>query len=265
VPTPTPVPAFSTAPRARDLLQGFSLPFTALGLVFRSRRLLGLTALSSFVTAASLIGLLVGVFRWAPKLTNWMWSRPNDVLIVFWTALLVVVFLLMLVVGASTVPVLLLAPLQDPISEATEALCGGFDPPPFRAAELVRQTVAAVAHTLARIFWLLLGHAALLALNLIPAVGQLAWSVSAPLWTMAWVAAEYLDGPMTRHGYPFSAVRRVVWGRLGLCMGFGAAVYLILWVPILNFFFIPIAVIGGTLLYRGLRASGALADPPPGR
>jgi CysZ protein len=165
-------------------------------------------------------------------------------------------------IGASTLPVLLLAPLQDPISEATEALCGGFEPKPFRLAELVRQTVDAVAHTLLRIFWLLLGHAALLALTFVPGVGQLAWTVSAPLWTMGWLAAEYLDGPMTRHGHAFSTVRRVVWGRLGLCLGFGAAVYLILWVPVLNFFFIPLAIVGGTLLYRGLRACGSIPPPP---
>ncbi len=259
------MPVFSQTPRARDLLQGFSLPFTALGLVFRSKRLLGLTLLSSVVTAAALVGLLAVLSQVAPRLTNWMWTRPDGALLMIWYLLAAVVFLLLFVVGASTLPVLLLAPLQDPISEATEAVCGGFTSPPFRMAELLRQTGAALAHTLTRIFWLLLGHVALLALNLVPAVGQLAWSIAAPVWTMAWLAAEYLDGPMTRHGYPFSAVRRAVWGRLGLCLGFGAAVYLILWVPVLNFFFIPLAVVGGTLLFRGLRASGALADPPPRR
>jgi CysZ protein len=44
-------------------------------------------------------------------------------------------------------------------------------------------------------------------------------------------------------------------------MGFGAAVYVLLWLPVLNLFFIPLAVVAGTLLFRGLRASGSL--PPP--
>jgi CysZ protein len=82
------------------------------------------------------------------------------------------------------------------------------------------------------------------------------------LWTMAWLAAEYLDAPMARHLYPFREVRRVLLARLWLCMGFGAAVYVLLWLPVLNLFFIPLAVVAGTLLFRGLRASGSL--PPPG-
>jgi CysZ protein len=83
----------------------------------------------------------------------------------------------------------------------------------------------------------------------------------APLWTMGWLAVEYLDGPMARHLYPFRQVRRAVQERLPLCMGFGAAVYLMLWIPVLNFFFIPVAVVGGTLLFRGLRACGSLPEP----
>ena len=48
-----------------------------------------------------------------------------------------------------------------------------------------------------------------------------------------------------------------------LGLGFGAAVYVILWVPVLNTLFVPLAIVGGTLLFRGLLAAGAL-PPPPG-
>jgi CysZ protein len=39
-------------------------------------------------------------------------------------------------------------------------------------------------------------------------------------------------------------------------------VYFILWIPVVNVFLIPLAIVGGTLLYRGLRASGNLGLPP---
>ena len=109
-----------------------------------------------------------------------------------------------------------------------------------------------------------LGHLLLLPLNLIPVAGSTAWSVLSVLWTMGWLAAEYLDTAMARHHYPFRAVRGAVLSRAGLCMGFGAAVYLLLWIPILNFFFIPLAIVSGTLLFRGLLAAGALPALPDG-
>ena len=40
---------------------------------------------------------------------------------------------------------------------------------------------------------------------------------------------------------------------------FGAALYVLLWIPVLDFFLIPLAIVGGTLLYRGLEAAGAEA------
>ena len=70
---------------------------------------------------------------------------------------------------------------------------------------------------------------------------------------------------MTRHLYPFAQVRRVLRQRWALCLGFGAGVYVLLWVPILNSFFLPVAVVGGTLLYRGLLAVGGVPPAPDGK
>ena len=116
---------------------------------------------------------------------------------------------------------------------------------------------------MARIALLLTGHLVLLGLNWIPVVGNAVWSLIAGLWTMGWIAAEYLDPAMVRHCYRFRDVQAIVGQRLRLCLGFGAAVYAILWIPVVNFFFIPVAVVGGTLLYLGLKQNGALGPPSP--
>jgi CysZ protein len=158
-----------------------------------------------------------------------------------------------------------LAPLQDPLSEATEALCGGAPSPPFRPATFLRGLVTSVSHTLARLFFLVLGLVVLLPLNLIPGLGSILWTVLGSLWSMMWMAGEHLAAPMTRHLYPFSEVRRMLRERRALCLGFGAGVYLLLWVPVLNTFFLPVAIVGGTLLYRGLLAAGHLRPAPAAR
>jgi CysZ protein len=37
----------------------------------------------------------------------------------------------------------------------------------------------------------------------------------------------------------------------------GAALYVVLWVPVLNCFLVPLAVVAGTLLFRALPATPA--------
>ena len=103
------------------------------------------------------------------------------------------------------------------------------------------------------------GFLVLFPLNFVPGVGSAVWWVLSSLWSSFWIAAEHLSNPMARHLFPFGAVVRALWRRLPLAMGFGLATYAVLWVPVVNFFLMPLAVVSGTLLYRALLAAGAVA------
>ena len=172
----------------------------------------------------------------------------------------VVFFIVLFIVGALTAPNLLLAPLQDPLSEATEVRCGDFTAPPFSASATVRGIVESLMHTLLRLAFMFLGLAVLFPLNLIPAAGSVLWVILSSVWSMFWIAAEHLSNPMARHLRPFGQVIRALRTRLPLALGFGATLYVLLWVPVLNFFLMPVAVVAGTLLFRGLLRSGALPE-----
>ncbi|HEX8820146.1 MAG TPA: EI24 domain-containing protein [Archangium sp.] len=261
---PSPVPTFSPRAGPADFFQGLALLGRAGGLIFRSPRLMGLSALCALVTLIAL-GVLFGLlWVYAPQLLGGMWTLPTAWYgRVLWYLVLALLFVVLLVVGANVVVPVVLAPLQDPLSEITEELCGDFTSPPFRLGPFFRGLVISVTHTLTRVFFLLLGLAVLFPLNLIPVAGNVLWTVLGTLWTMFWLAGEHLAAPMTRHTYPFAEVRRVMRQRWLLCLGFGLGVYLLLWVPLLNTFFLPVAVVGGTLLFRGLRAVGNV-PPPPG-
>ncbi|MDY7228432.1 EI24 domain-containing protein [Hyalangium rubrum] len=262
--TPTPIPDFTPRPTAAsDFFQGVGLLGRAFGLIFRTPKLFLLSALCAVVTLVSLVVLVVLLWTYTPELISNFFARPESwygkglwYLVVFLT------FVVGLVVGANALPPLLLAPLQDPISETTEEQCGDFQPLPFTLRSFVRGVLTGIAHTLARIFFMLLGLLVLLPLHFIPGVGSILWTVLGSLWTMLWMAGEHLASPMTRHLYPFAEVRRMMRERRALCLGFGAGVYLLLWVPVLNTFFLPVAIVAGTLLYRGLRAAGHLPPPP---
>lgn len=252
-PSPSPIPLIHSESSFSDVLTGLGLPFRALGLIFRTPKLLGLSLLCALVTSGTLVALVVVLWpmaqHWADSLvgTQSTWRQA-----VGWTmgALL---FLGAFATGALTVPNLVLAPLQDPISETTEVCCGDFSAPPFSASRFVRGVWVSLVHTLSRLALMLLGYALLAPLNLLPVIGSGVWVLGSSLWAMFWLAVEHLSNPMARHLSPFGQVVTLLRKRLFLALGFGAALYVMLWVPVVNFFLMPVAVVAGTLLYRAVR------------
>lgn len=251
------IPTLSQRGGLLDLLVGPRLVLTAFRLVLSTPKVRAWSALAFFVTFAALLSMVLGFAPLAHGLAEqWVgeggWRSAAAVLLTG------VLYVSMVIAGALTVPNLLLAPLQDPISEATETVCGGYEAPPFSVGRLLRGVAVSVAHTAARLLLLLLGLLVLLPLNLVPYAGSVAYAALSAAWAMWWLAAEYLSGPMARHLRPFSEVRAAMKARPVACLGFGAALYLLLWVPVLNCFLVPVAVVGGTLLFRTLQAGGVI-------
>lgn len=256
--TNTPIPLLPTESAPGDLLRGLGLPLRAFALIAATPKLRNLSLACAVVTALSFVFVVAGSLRLADwgagaiitDATGW-WAAAS-------VALEVILFFLLFAVGASTVPDLLLAPLQDPLSEATEERCGDYQSPAFSVGELVRGTTASLRQTLLRLTLMALGFVVLFPLNFVPVVGSVAWAVLSSVWSMFWLSVEQLSGPMARHGRPFRQVFGVLRKRLPLALGFGAALWLLLWVPGLNFFLMPVTVVAGTLLFRGLKQAGAL-------
>lgn len=76
--------------------------------------------------------------------------------------------------------------------------------------------------------------------------------ISPLLWFLfgSWMlAAEYVAYPMNNHGKVFKQVRQELQKHRLLTYGLGMAAFILFWVPLLNFFVMPAAVAGGTLLW----------------
>ncbi len=254
-------PVAAPISRVSDFFTGLGLPFRALKLVLTTPTLLLLSMFCAVVTGVTLVCLLVFLWplaRWVAD--SWVgtgsgWRNAAG------TGASVLLYLGLLAIGALTVPNLLLAPLQDPLSEATEARLGNFSAPLLSCKRLVQGTLVSLGHTLSRLALMLVGFALLLPLNLIPGAGSLIYTVLSAAWAMWWGCAEYLSGPMARHLMPFRAVLRAMWARPFLAMGMGATLYAVLWLPVLNCFLVPLAVVAGTLLFRALSLEmGVLAS-----
>lgn len=248
----------SSAPRAFFI--GLGLPFRALSLIARSPKLLGLAALMGLVAAGTLAG--VGAWLWSAS-REWAETLVAGRQDSTWGAAAaatvhVALFVGGFVLSALTVPQLALAPLQDPLSEATEARVAAFTPPPFSVRALVRGTVESLSHTLLRLAAMAVGLLVLAPLNLIPGAGSVLWVALSSTWTMFWLGVEHLSTPASRHLVSFRQVVGALARRPALALGFGAALWVLLWVPVLNVLLLPIAVVAGTLLFRAMVAAGAL-------
>jgi len=259
----SPVPRFLVESNWADFFQGFSLPFWAVGVIFRSKKLLTLSLVAAAISVATVALMAVFLVQPFNDFVRFLIGRPRDWYgRIGYRIITLLAWVVLGVVAANTLPVLVLSPLQDPISEAAEEACGDFVPRSFSFFGFIRNSAIAFGHTAARVSFLFIGHLVLWSLHLLPLIGTILWTAVANIWTAGWLAAEYLDAPMARHQYPFTDVQGAIADRLRLCMGFGAAVYILLWIPVVNFFLVPLAIVGGTLLYRGLRASGTLGPPP---
>lgn len=256
----SPIPEVPKVSGASDLLRGAAIPVGAFLLTLRTPKLLMLSLLCAAVTALTLVAVGTGAWSLGQKGASALIGADSGWQHAATIGLGVVFFMMLFVVGALTVPNLLLAPLQDPLSEATEVRCGDFTAPPFSLGATVRGIVESLKHTLTRLVLMALGLVVLFPLNLIPAAGSVLWVVLSSVWSMFWIATEHLSNPMARHLRPFKQVLGALKGRLPLALGFGASLYVLLWVPVLNFFLMPVAVVAGTLLFRGLLRAGVLPE-----
>ena len=151
-------PVLSSGSGISDLFNGLALPFRAFKLVLTTPRLLLLSMFCALVTGVTLICLFI--FLWEPA--TWLaarWVGTGGWHDAAGKGVAVVLYLAMLGVGLLTVPNLLLAPLQDPLSEATEAKLGNFSAPAFSFARLVKGTTTTLFHTLWRLGLMLIGFA----------------------------------------------------------------------------------------------------------
>ena len=244
---------------ALDLLRGASYPFRAAGLVLRVPRLRRLAALCGAVTLLIFAGWAWALWAFLPRLLEAVWRHPQGAVGWLWE-------LTLIVSGAARV-----APRRGDLSPARAGAARGHPGrghrvgsgrtarPPSGIARAARQAVSAVARTAIRVMLLLVGQALLLVLQLLVPAGAPVWAIAGVVWTALFACAEYLDPPLARRGGTFAEVWQVLARRTTLALGFGLVLTVLLWVPLLNLFLLPLAVVAGTLLHRSLVSAGTLS------
>lgn len=204
-----------------------------------------------FAVALALAARHVGAFveRWLP---GWLGFLAPLV----WL-LLAVVAVLVLLTCFTFVANLIGAPFNGLLAEAVERSLGGHPQvdTPRTWRRVTAEALSAIASELRKLGYLAVRALPLAALSLIPGLQPIA----AAAWMVfgAWaLAIEYADYPLGNHGYDFPRQRAVLAARRRTALGFGAAAAATTMVPVLNFFVMPAAVAGATVMWhRVLRAT----------
>lgn len=249
--------------------RGITYPFAGLKLVFFQHP--GLVRYWIFPIALTLVAFgfaMKGVWDYHDVLFEMMWEPPGgegfwDGVARFFHGLVEVLFAVVLVAAGFVVVILVsnlfAAPFNDLLSEEVERLVSGRSGPPFSLRIVLldlARTLAFEGLYLAAVLLLWLASLTL------PVVGQIGASVLGFVVTALYWGVSYIDWPASRRRSGLRSRFSLAARHFAAMMGFGTGVWIILFVPLLNLLFMPVAVAGGTLLYLDLEAQDGRKEPP---
>ena len=164
------------------------------------------------------------------------------------------IYLISVLIGAwlfGFLAVLIASPFLGDLSIEVEAAL--FQTAPQHDPSFIHGLTGALGRELRKLVYYLPRLLVVLALSLIPLV-----NAAAPLiWFLfgAWtLAIQFCDYPGENRGLPFRNTLALLKRNRAAALGYGSCATLAMAIPVLNFLMIPVAVAGGTLLYRRMQA-----------
>jgi CysZ protein len=230
------------------------------------------------ITAVALFGVFYGAGSYYDDLGDavWSWMPASWGEATGWVATLLsalrwfinlVLGLLLALLGLVLVVILssiVAAPFNDALSEAVEQILTGQSAPPFAFKRMLADIVRTIRLEILKV----LVYAAVvgpmfLASFVVPGIGQILSLVGFAL-TAIYLGIDYVDWPAARRDW--SVGERVTFARqrLAAVAGFGTGVWVLLFVPLVNLFFMPAAVAGGTMLFIAAQPPNSPRTPAEG-
>jgi CysZ protein len=193
--------------------------------------------------------LLALGFSYISDLMDAMLSRiPAWLEFIKWILWPLIVISVSLIAGYffTSVALIIASPFNALLAEKAEELITG---KPVNSLEGFGAALASIPRSVVRELLKLLYYVPMallvLLLSFIPGVGAVAW-----LLLGAWMMSiQFVDYPMDNHQLSFAEVKRAVRAHRLSSLGFGGLVALCTAIPLVNFFVVPAAVVGATLLW----------------
>jgi CysZ protein len=223
------------------------------------------------ITAIALIATTWAAFAWRDDVVGWLWPEPGGsgagaiAARGLHTALELLAAVLMALTGVVVVALassLICAPFNDALSEAVERIHTGGEGTSLRLSVLLRDTLRSIGLQLLKLgaYAAIMGPMFVISFAL-PGVGGVLYTAIAFVVTALFLAIDYVDFAATRRGLDARARMRAALRQWPAMLGLGAAIWVLLFVPLLNVLFMPAAVAGGTLLFLDLHPAPGVVDP----
>ncbi len=229
--------------------------------LMRHRGLWKYSALSVLVALLIVIVLLAGAWRTHAWLMGYF-DRPDAGWGVWaWWLGRWMLWLGLLAGALALAPILsslAAAPFHDRLSERVEEIVNGPAPGGLVWSAVARDVATGIAHSLLNLAIYIPLALFCLSLNIIPLLGSAVGAIGGFTLTSAMLALEFCDYPESRRRWSWRQKVALIRQQPRLMLGFGAAAALLLSIPLATLITAPIAVVGGTLLFLKMEASGLL-------
>ena len=227
------------------------------GYLLQGARLLSHPGLRLFVLLPLLVniimfgvGLLVlisFVGGWMGDIVAWLPEWMGGITSFLWF-LLVILFGMAVFFSFNLLANFIAAPLNGLLAEKVQLHLTGKELGITNLGSILASIPRSIGREISKLTYYLPRILILLILTLIPGINVITpW-----LWVLltAWMMViQYVDYPMDNNGISFRKMKRSLSQQRLLHLGFGGGVSLLLMLPVVNFFAMPIAVAGATALY----------------
>lgn len=214
--------------------------------------LLGLVGLASAFLVPLIQGWVAAVaasalFSWAAGIISFLlWCLVGPVA-------LVLGFLVLMLVGQTVA-----SPFLDSLSEKVESLVLGTPVAPFTFGRMVQGSLIAVQDLIGGLLFIVGVNLPLFVVGLVPGVGPLVASVPSFCFSAWLLSQEFMGLSLARKFVTYGDRWRAVWSNKAVTLGLGTTTMMLLFVPGLNLVLLPVAAVGGTLLYCDLKDLGRM-------
>ena len=196
---------------------------------------IGLSLLVTYV-GGMMTGFVAGLPEWLSGITWLLWVIVFGLFAmgVFW--------------GFNLLANFIAAPFNGLLAEKVERHLTGRELGDTSIAAILATVPASIGREISKLTYYLPRVVFLLIISFIPGINV----ISPWLWLLfgAWMMAiQYVDYPMDNNRVKFRQMKKKLAQERLLHLGFGGGVSLLLMVPVLNFFVMPIAVAGATALF----------------
>jgi len=237
---------------------GFLYPFRAGRFLLATPRLWPYVLIPFAINVVVFILVVMGgwqlfnqfVLLHIPRGEAWYWLLLSYLLLVLAVAATaILVFFTFTVIGC-----LIASPFNDLLAARVwEGLTGKEEEQPFRLQQFWRSALAILADEAKKIAIFVMGMLLLLLFNAVPGFGSLLYGVLSVLWTIFFLTLEYTGYIFGHLGLRFREQRHFILQRKAASLGFGAGLLCLLAIPLVQFFCIPLGVVGGTRFYHDRR------------